>query len=94
MDKEKEEEVKRWLNNLKLEQYTQIFFDEGYEDMDTIINGITENDLLEMGINKRGHRKKIIISIQRLKHKENDNNDDQIAKMEKVEGNTATVYIG
>ena len=69
------ERVKRWLSvDLKLEQYVILFIEEGYDDMDTIIEGMTDDELLQIGINKRGHRKKIMLSIQKLR-KANENND-------------------
>ena len=53
-------------------QYIDNFIDNGYEDMDTIIHTMNEQELQEIGVNKRGHRKKIMLNIERLR-KMNDN---------------------
>eukprot|EP01084_Bolivina_argentea_P125754 222754_1 len=71
-----EEVVKMWLRNeVKLPQYIQLFMDEGYDDMVTITGSLKENDLLEMGIKKKGHRKKIMIFINEYKNRNNNNNN-------------------
>ena len=57
--------------DLKLPQYIANFIDDGYDEMDTIIHTLTEQDLIEIGINKRGHRKRIMLNIERLKKEEN-----------------------
>ena len=63
---EEENEVKAWLrNDLKLPQYIDNFMDEGWDNIDTIVHELEENDLVEMGINKKGHRKKIMLWIKR-----------------------------
>eukprot|EP01084_Bolivina_argentea_P072120 130987_1 len=51
--------VRKWLKQeVKLPQYIDNFIDEGYDDMATIIESMNEEELLELGITKRGHRKK------------------------------------
>ena len=55
-----EEKVKKWLENtVKLPQYYQVFMEQGFEDLESI-GHVTENNLKEMGIDKIGHRNKII----------------------------------
>ena len=60
--------------NLKLEQYLECFINDGWDDINTIIESMTEDDLQEMGINKKGHRKKIMLSITKLKKNGNEDN--------------------
>eukprot|EP00457_Paulinella_chromatophora_P005273 gb/GEZN01005288.1/.p1 GENE.gb/GEZN01005288.1/~~gb/GEZN01005288.1/.p1 ORF type:complete len:574 (-),score=71.44 gb/GEZN01005288.1/:34-1755(-) len=50
--------VSRWLISSKLEQYIQLFLDEGFEELFDLAQ-ITEVDLKEMGV-KRGHRRRIL----------------------------------
>ena len=60
-----------WLRNeVNLPQYLDIFIREGYDDMDTIVYTMTDDDLEGIGIKKRGHRSKIMLFVQRLR--END----------------------
>ena len=67
--------VEQWLKGtVRLPQYLGIFIEEGYDDMDTIEHTLTDEDLLGIGIKKRGHRRKIMLFVQRLKQKNvNDN---------------------
>eukprot|EP01083_Nonionella_stella_P026461 72865_1 len=74
---EKQSAVKLWLTKeVQLPQYIDLFMDEGYDEMDTIVKTVTDEDLLEIGIKKRGHRKKILLFIHELK---NNNPSNQIA---------------
>merc|ERR1712228_281770 len=60
--------VKQWLTDkVALPQYFDTFIKEGFDDMDTIKNTVTKEDLLEIGITKRGHRNKIMMFAKRLK---------------------------
>ena len=60
---------------MKLEQYVVSFMDDGWDNMKTIIKTITEDDLREMGINKTGHRRKIMLSIMELKKYTDEDHD-------------------
>eukprot|EP01083_Nonionella_stella_P017415 48715_1 len=75
---DKESEVKLWLTKqVELPQYIDLFINDGYDEMITIIKTMTEEDLLEIGVTKRGHRKKIMLFIGQLKK------DQEIEESEK-----------
>ncbi len=57
--------IKKWLHELKLLQYYKIFIENGYDDVDCI-KDMNDNDLKIIGINKMGHRKKIIKSLNNI----------------------------
>merc|ERR1712062_579963 len=58
--------VSRWMvNEVKLPQYMDLFVDNGFEDL-SVIQALTMNDLIEMGIEKKGHRIKITQCISRM----------------------------
>ena len=60
--------VRKWLTHkVGLPQYFDLFMKEGFDDMDTIENTLTNDDLIDIGIKKRGHRNKIILFVKRLK---------------------------
>ena len=68
-------EVAKWLKNIvELPQYLGQFEEEGYDDLLIIKETLTEEDLIKIGINKRGHRKKILLYASKLKF--DDSNDD------------------
>merc|ERR1712228_432643 len=89
--------VKIWLcDELKLpSKYFELFVDDGFDEMDFIIEALDDNDLMEMGDEtnkiKKGHRKKILLSIKRMKQQrnnENNDNDEQIeGAQDAVHGN-------
>ena len=61
-------EVKRWLKEeVKMEQYCDLFVKNGYDDMETVLE-MNDNELIEIGIDKKGHRKKILIYIEKKKN--------------------------
>ena len=62
---ESELEVQRWMVNiLKLPQYFQLFIDNGYDEIETIME-MDDKELQDIGINKKGHRKKILRYIRK-----------------------------
>ena len=59
--------VRQWMNNVvKLPQYLDLFVQHGFDDL-KVIQALTMNDLEEMGIEKRGHRIRIVQAIASLK---------------------------
>ena len=61
-----EDKVRVWMKGtVKLEQYTQILIDNGYDNMESIID-ITMDDLQQMGVEKIGHKRKIYKNAQKL----------------------------
>ena len=77
------EAMKRWFSNtVKLPQYFQLFIENGFESFD-IIREIEIDELTQIGVDKLGHRKKIIKEISAL------DIDSKIA----LANEGATVYI-
>ncbi|XP_060083037.1 caskin-2-like [Ylistrum balloti] len=58
--------VMEWLHLLNLEQYHATLVNQGYDSVDYVTD-ITWEDLEEIGIQKLGHQKKIMLAIERLK---------------------------
>uniref|UniRef100_A0A7N5ZXK0 CASK interacting protein 1 n=1 Tax=Anabas testudineus TaxID=64144 RepID=A0A7N5ZXK0_ANATE len=54
-----------WLSAIGLSQYHQVLVQNGYENID-FITDITWEDLQEIGINKLGHQKKLMLAVKRL----------------------------
>ena len=55
-----ESQVKEWLTNeVKLPQYFEALKDDGFDDMESV-QDVTEDDLKAIGIDKTGHRRKIL----------------------------------
>ena len=70
-----ENEVVKWLRDVvRLPQYTSLFMDDGYEDLFTMMQIDSEQDLIDIGVNKGGHRKKILALINVLKQSNNQSN--------------------
>eukprot|EP01084_Bolivina_argentea_P319660 554452_1 len=56
--------VSLWLTNeLELPEYIDVFVENGYDDLNVILKTMSDDELKEIGINKRGHRKKIMLFI-------------------------------
>ena len=51
-----------WLTSYKLGDYVPVFEGNGYETTELMV-GITQEELQEMGINKIGHRKKLMSAL-------------------------------
>eukprot|EP01084_Bolivina_argentea_P205992 351794_1 len=55
-----EEKLKDWLNTMvKLPQYFETLVTNGYDDLEGVAD-VTSDELEQIGINKMGHRKKIV----------------------------------
>ena len=62
----KSDEVYKWLEDIvRLPQYYDIFVDNGFDDME-FIKDVTNEDLQEIGIDKLGHRKRLMKCIDEL----------------------------
>ncbi|KAJ8318212.1 hypothetical protein KUTeg_003303 [Tegillarca granosa] len=59
-------DVLEWLRYLHLEHYYSILSKQGYNDIESLTD-ITWEDLEEIGIQKLGHQKKIMLAIERIK---------------------------
>ncbi|XP_013791121.1 caskin-2-like, partial [Limulus polyphemus] len=55
-----------WLQLLRLEEYYKTLCHEGYDTVDRVTE-LTWEDLEEIGIQKLGHQKKIMLAIKRVK---------------------------
>ena len=67
--KEETEEMKlkKWMEDeVKLPQYFELLKEDGFDDLESV-QDVTEDDLKAMGINKTGHRRKIIKFVTKLK---------------------------
>ena len=59
--------MRRWMNTeVKLPQYLDLFIANGYDDL-SVIQDLSIMDLEEMGIEKKGHRMRIVKAISNLK---------------------------
>ena len=58
-----------WLSNYKLGDYTHLFEASGYDRTDFLLS-ITSDELVEIGVQKPGHKKKIMSAVSSLIHKE------------------------
>ena len=65
---ESELEVYTWLNNVvELPQYFELFVKDGYDEMETVME-MNDEELQEIGIDKKGHRKRILRHIHNKSH--------------------------
>ena len=62
--------IEDWLDG-PYAQYIENFKEAGYDDT-TFLMGMKEQDLIDMDIDNRGHRKKIMAEINRLPPEEID----------------------
>ena len=61
------EAVRHWMcKEVKMPQYLDLFIENGFDHL-SVIQALTMNDLLEMGIEKKGHRIRIVQAIAMLK---------------------------
>ena len=61
-----QQKVRSWLTKIvKLPQYFQLLIENGFDDMECI-GDLTLNDLKDIGMDKIGHRKKLIKYAQKL----------------------------
>ena len=63
-----EKPVDMWLASIDMEEYTLLFKDAGYDDMETVAE-LTESELLTIGITKGGHIKKLLKHAQAVGEK-------------------------
>eukprot|EP01080_Neovahlkampfia_damariscottae_P008967 gene8967-916_t len=60
--------VAEFLNSIKLGEYVDNFMDQGYDDLDFLIEeGLTDEDFELIGISKPGHINKITKKLQKMK---------------------------
>eukprot|EP01083_Nonionella_stella_P217571 781054_1 len=62
-----QERLRIWLDEtVNLPQYLDLLINDGYDDLETVAD-VTSEELIQMGISKTGHRKKLIKYAQKLK---------------------------
>jgi len=59
--------IRRWLSHIELERYAPMFLSQGYDDLDVIdVDGISDDDLNYIGVQKPGHRKKLKVMAKKI----------------------------
>ena len=77
MDEAMECVVKSWLQHtVRLSQYVDNFLLNGFDDMNVIQNTMNMEDLDGIGIKKLGHKKKIMMFIDKLKDEQTNISSD------------------
>ena len=52
--------LEQWLTEMGLEQYYAVFVENGFDDLSFVLGTIRDEDLKAMGVDKIGHRRKIL----------------------------------
>ena len=90
-EKNQENEVVIWIRDtLKMPQYLEVFEAEGFDQLD-MMRELTEIHLKELGINKMGHRLKILKAIRELNEEGGGNDLNHFD--EQAEGDLATNHM-
>jgi len=63
--------VEEWLDSIDMKSYYPKFAEEGWDDFETVLS-MTEADLEEVGVKKKGHRRKISNALTALKTSTHD----------------------
>eukprot|EP01084_Bolivina_argentea_P143191 251498_1 len=85
----KQQLFKTWMDCVvHMPQYFQMFVDTGYDDLTNIEAIHHEQDLIEIGVTKRGHRQKILQEIKKLKPKKEDKAKSQHSSIDSNVSNT------
>jgi serine/threonine protein kinase len=67
MEFEPPNNISSWLKSIGMSQYESNFIDNGYDDLEIIkIDGLTEEELISIGITLGGHRKKLKVKVNEL----------------------------
>jgi len=76
-------QLQQWLlNEVHLPRYTNTFILNGYESLKFIQDIEHEQELEELGIVLKGHKKRIMAEISKLKRRSHPDYDEQIEEME------------
>ncbi len=79
------EKIRNWINDsVKLPQYFQLFIKHGYDDVSIILD-MNNEDLIQIGIDKIGHRKKVMKYIHLLQNTENNNDMQSVFSFSEIE---------
>ena len=75
-------EMAVWFRQtLKLPQYLELFESEGFDELE-MLSDLNDALLKELGINKMGHRMRILKAIKKLNAQTSENGDDTDASQE------------
>ena len=61
--------IEKWLKDMQMERYFSIFIENGYDKFHLICEYLDEDELKDIGVNKRIHRKKILSETHKLRNK-------------------------
>lgn len=61
--------ISDWLTNYKLAEYIPLLENNGYENTELLVD-ITQEELLDLGVQKVGHRKKLTSALSNWPKKE------------------------
>lgn len=61
--------IQEWLTSYKLSDYAPVLEGNGYETTELMV-GISHEELQEMGVNKIGHRKKMLSALSNCPQRE------------------------
>ena len=64
-------DITQWLQNLELEQYTEIFKNNDIDEQ--VLLHLTADNLKDIGITSLGHRMQILEAVSKLKPQDADN---------------------
>jgi len=59
-------ELGKWLSSIGMESYLEAFSSDGWEEIDTILT-MTESDVADLGVQKKGHIRKLWKAISQLR---------------------------
>jgi serine/threonine protein kinase len=67
MEFESPKNISSWLKSIGMSQYESNFIDNGFDDLEIIkIDGLTDEELISIGITLGGHRKKLKVKVNEL----------------------------
>eukprot|EP01083_Nonionella_stella_P268586 908074_1 len=76
--KEEDGGLKSWLDTLRLPQYYSSFTKAGYHKRNDLKRGVTEQALIDMGIRKKPHLRRILKAISEIIDEEPDEEPDEM----------------
>lgn len=59
------EAISKWLTEIHMQEYLNLFLENGYDCVE-VIRDIKDEELAKIGISKAGHRKKILMGLDKL----------------------------
>lgn len=88
------EEIRLWLTvTMKMPQYLPLFIRNGYDDME-IVREMTDSELSQIGIDKIGHRKKMLKYLHKMDHQSGHQHDHQSLPLQYANMQSANMQCG